>query len=178
MGRMSLRHAVLGLLLDNPGSGYDLMKRFNTSLANVWPATQSQVYGELTRLAAGGLIDAAAEGPRGRKEYTITDAGVAELRHWMADTEPKQSRNSEALLRVFFLGVLTPEQARGYLAKQAEHAAATHARLQELKESIDWEEDGTMITNGRLALEYGLRLFTMYQEWADWAADQLPEATT
>lgn len=33
---MSLRHAVLGLLAESPASGYDLMKMFNASLANVW----------------------------------------------------------------------------------------------------------------------------------------------
>jgi DNA-binding PadR family transcriptional regulator len=37
--RMSLRHALLGLLANRTASGYDLMKLFGTSLANVWPAT-------------------------------------------------------------------------------------------------------------------------------------------
>ncbi len=44
---MSLRHAVLGLIVEVPGrSGYDLLKIFEISLGNVWSATQSQVYGE------------------------------------------------------------------------------------------------------------------------------------
>ncbi|MGB0972936.1 MAG: PadR family transcriptional regulator, partial [Mycobacterium sp.] len=42
---MSLRFATLGLLAQRPGSGYDLLKRFEKSMANVWPATQSQLYG-------------------------------------------------------------------------------------------------------------------------------------
>ncbi|MDT0478147.1 PadR family transcriptional regulator, partial [Streptomyces sp. DSM 41014] len=53
---MSLRMAALGLLAQHPGSGYDLLKRFEKSMANVWPATQSQLYGELNKLAAAGLI--------------------------------------------------------------------------------------------------------------------------
>ena len=81
---MSLRHAVLGLLADRTASGYDLMKLFDVSLANVWPATQSQLYSELGKLAEAGLIDVSAEGPRGRKEYTITEKGRAELRRWRA----------------------------------------------------------------------------------------------
>src|SRR5262245_25440386 len=50
-GGMSLPHALLGLLARHPASGYDLRKLFDTSLAFVWPATQSQLYAELTRLA-------------------------------------------------------------------------------------------------------------------------------
>ncbi|MEZ0090612.1 PadR family transcriptional regulator [Streptacidiphilus sp. EB129] len=173
---MSLRHAVLGLLVDQPASGYDLMKRFNTSLANVWPATQSQVYGELARLADNGLIDVAAEGPRGRKEYTLTDAGLAELRRWLIEDKP-EPRRSSVLLRVFFMGVLTPEQAADYLTKAAEQAAADHAALRQLQDSLDWTAQGPLTANGRLALEYGLRLYAMQEEWAQWAAGQIAPAT-
>jgi DNA-binding PadR family transcriptional regulator len=44
---VSLRIAALGLLAQHAGSGYDLLRRFEKSIANVWPATQSQLYGEL-----------------------------------------------------------------------------------------------------------------------------------
>ena len=71
---MSLRIAALGLLAQEPGSGYDLLKLFEKSMANVWPATQSQLYGELNKLADAGLIEVSDVGPRGRKEYRITEA--------------------------------------------------------------------------------------------------------
>lgn len=169
---MSLRHAVLGLLAERTASGYDLMKLFETSLANVWPATQSQVYGELGKLAASGLLTVAAEGPRGRKEYAITDEGMAELRHWLTETEPERFRRSETLLRVFFLGVLTPVEATTYLGLEAARAAAGHAGLEQLEASVDWGDD-QISTYGRLALEYGLRLTAMQEEWARWAAEQI-----
>ena len=47
---MSLRYALLGLLREGPASGYDLMQIFKLSLANTWPATQSQVYTELGKI--------------------------------------------------------------------------------------------------------------------------------
>jgi PadR family transcriptional regulator, regulatory protein AphA len=172
---MSLRHALLGLLANRTASGYDLMKLFDTSLANVWPATQSQVYGELTRLADAGVVEVTAQGPRGRKDYALTEAGLAELRRWLTETRPEQPRRSDTLLRVFFLGLLTPEQRREFLGQQAEQAAAHHAELQRLQESVDWSEPGTLTANGRLALEYGLRLTAMQEEWARWAAKQISE---
>ena len=71
---MSLRHALLGLLDDHPGSGWDLLKA-ETSLAFVWPATQSQLYTELGRLTDEGLIEVTAVRARNRREYGITPAG-------------------------------------------------------------------------------------------------------
>ncbi len=82
---MSLRYAALGLLAQHPGSGYDLLKRFENSMANVWPATQSQLYGELNKLAEAGLIEVTDIGPRGRKEYRVTKAGREDLLRWMTD---------------------------------------------------------------------------------------------
>ncbi|MFC4034208.1 helix-turn-helix transcriptional regulator [Streptomyces polygonati] len=172
---MSLRHAVLGLLAERPASGYDLMKLFETSLANVWPATQSQVYGELGKLAASGLLTVSAEGPRGRKEYAITAEGLAELRRWLTQTEPERHRRSETLLRVFFLGVLTPVEATVYLGLEAAHAAAGHAALEELDASVSWGDDPASLY-GRLALEYGVRLMVMQEEWARWAVRQVEAA--
>ncbi|MFF4398246.1 PadR family transcriptional regulator [Streptomyces sp. NPDC001480] len=166
---MSLRHALLGLLSEHPASGYDLLKLFETSLANVWPATQSQIYTELTKLADAGLITVTAEGPRGRKEYALTDDGMTELRHWLTETRPQRTVRSDILLRVFFLGVLPPEQARAYLAELVELSDRVHDDLRHLVDSIDWDE-GDLSVYGRIVLEYGLRFNAMRREWAEWAA--------
>ncbi|MFF1448640.1 PadR family transcriptional regulator [Streptomyces sp. NPDC058274] len=169
---MSLRHALLGLLSERPASGYDLLKLFETSLATAWPATQSQIYTELTKLAGTGLIKVAAEGPRGRKEYALTDEGLAELRHWLTETTPQRNTRSDILLRVFFLGVLTPEQARGYLTELIELSDEGYQSLRRLEESVDWDDNGLSVY-GRISLEYGLRFNAMRREWAEWAAGQI-----
>ncbi|MFJ7969663.1 PadR family transcriptional regulator [Streptomyces sp. NPDC096324] len=169
---MSLRHALLGLLSERPASGYDLLKRFETSLANVWPATQSQMYTELSKLSDNGLISVSAQGPRGRKEYTLTDEGLAELRHWLTETKPQRHTRSDILLRVFFLNVITPDQARNYLTELMDLSTQEHEALRRLADSIDWGEDPLSV-NGKIALEYGLRFNAMRGEWAAWAADQI-----
>jgi DNA-binding PadR family transcriptional regulator len=169
---VSLRHALLGLLVNRSASGYDLLKLFNTSLANVWPATQSQIYTELNKLADADLITVAAEGPRGRKQYALTDDGLAELRHWLTATEPQHNRRSEVLLRVFFLGAISRAQARDYLATLETVFTDEERALRELEQSIEWN-DGDLSVYGRIALEYGLRLSTMQREWAEWAAGQI-----
>jgi len=171
---MSLRHALLGLLADGPASGYDLLKVFDLSLAFVWPATQSQLYGELNRLADDGLIIVSHQGPRGRKDYTITETGRAELEHWITEVEPERVRRNDAMLRVFFLGTVRPEQARAYLEREAE----THENLEQLLGTIardtDWDTDD-FNRFGHLVIESGQRYAHAQAEWARWAAARVGE---
>ncbi|MER6514932.1 PadR family transcriptional regulator [Nonomuraea sp. NPDC001636] len=169
---MSLRHAVLGLLAEGPASGYDLLKTFDVSLSNVWPATQSQLYAELGKLADAGLVSVAAEGPRGRKEYAITEEGRAELRRWITEVEPVRVGRSDMLLRVFFLGQVDPEQARAYLRRQAEVVGRHLEHMEAIKGFVESGQDNLSVY-GRLALEYGLRLGAVQKEWAEWAEGQI-----
>jgi DNA-binding PadR family transcriptional regulator len=171
---VSLRIAALGLLAQEPGSGYDLLKQFEKSMANVWPATQSQLYGELNKLADAGLIEVSDIGPRGRKEYRITEAGRAELRRWVTNAQDDPPLRSPGLLRVFLLGEVPPEQARDHVVAMGEDAAAEVERLEELRDSIDWtDSDGLFY--GRAALEYGLRRSAMEAEWAKWLVNAIDE---
>ena len=168
---MSLRHAVLGMLDESPGSGYDLLKRFEQAMSNVWAATQSQLYGELGKLEAADLILAHAEGPRGRKEYEITEAGRVELRRWLLEVKPQRPR-SDVLLRVYFLGAVEPEQARGYIEQLGDIGRDREKHLTELEASVEWGDSNASVY-GRLALEWGKRFSVMQREWADWAVTQV-----
>jgi DNA-binding PadR family transcriptional regulator len=171
---MSLRHAALGLLADGPASGYDLLKIFDRSLAFIWPATQSQLYGELNRLADDGLIEVTHEGARGRKDYTITEQGRAELEHWITDAEPDRIRRNEALLRVFFLGTVGAEHAKAYLEREA----IVHENLEKLLQTIEHETDwDTSDFNryGHLVIESGRRYAHTQAQWAQWAATQVDD---
>jgi DNA-binding PadR family transcriptional regulator len=169
---MSLRYALLGLLREGPASGYDLMQIFKYSLANTWPATQSQVYTELGKLAEAGLLSVSEQGARGRKEYRLTEAGLAELRHWLLETKPDRQPRSEAILRVFLLGAVEPGQASDYLTGLAADAAKRVAGYEAYEDSFEWT-DADLSVHGHYALEYAKRFWQMNQEWALWAAEQV-----
>ena len=174
---MSLRHAALGLLADGPASGYDLLKIFDRSLAFIWPATQSQLYGELNRLADDGLIEVSHEGPRGRKDYTITEQGRAELEHWITDVEPDRIRRNEALLRVFFLGTVGPAHAKAYLEREATVHEDLEALLQTVERDTDWDTSD-FNRYGHLVIESGRRYAHGQAQWAHWAATQVDNLET
>ncbi|MBO0840794.1 MAG: PadR family transcriptional regulator [Sciscionella sp.] len=171
---MSLRMATLGLIAQHPDStGYDLLKLFQRSLANVWPATQSQLYGELNKLSADGLIEVSATGVRGRKEYRATDAGHAAVRAWLESPNTEPRRNS-FLLRIFMLSELSRPEIRRYLAEAKRASATERERLDDLDRQIDWDPDDDRDVLGRIVLDWGRRVCAMQLEWLDWATTQLP----
>lgn len=134
-------------------------------MANVWPATQSQLYGELNRLADAGLIEVTDIGPRGRKEYRVTPEGRAELLSWMTNPQDDPPYRSAPLLRVFLLGEMPRQEARRHLEEVAEQADAEVKYLEDLRDSITWGDDDSYFY-GRAALEYGLRENAMRADWA------------
>ena len=173
---VSLRIATLGLLAQNPGSGYDLLKRFEGSMANVWPATQSQLYGELGKLAGDGLIEVSAVGPRGRKEYRVTADGRAELRRWITSPGADPPLRRPDLLRVFLLGQIPAAEARAFFVGVAEHAESELERYRHIRDEIAWSDDPADAPAdfyGRAALEYGLRDAGMESRWARWVIDEM-----
>ena len=84
---MSLDHVILGLLRDGPSSGYDLRRDFETGARLFWYAELSQIYPTLKRLERRQLVTSAeadsARGPR-RRVYRVTNAGLEELKRWVA----------------------------------------------------------------------------------------------
>src|SRR5262245_59647965 len=113
---MSLRYALLGLLSERPASGYELTGAFERALGRYpWHAQHSQIYPELSRLAADGAIAILDEGPRGRRTYAITDAGRGALRQWLLDPPREFLMRSEFVLRLFLLSTLDPDDARALL---------------------------------------------------------------
>lgn len=171
---MSLRMAALGLLAQQPGSGYDLLKRFEKSMANVWPATQSQLYGELNRLADNGLIEVAEVGPRGRKVYRVTVAGRTELLRWVTSPQDDPPARSPELLRIFLLGELPRQDAADHVRALASHAESELARLQALRDDLHFDDTDDSFY-GQAALEYGLRFEAMQRDWARWLSEAIED---
>ncbi|MGW4663730.1 helix-turn-helix transcriptional regulator [Streptosporangium sandarakinum] len=171
---MSLRIALLGLLTTSgPSSGYDLAKRFESSINHAWQARHSQIYPELNKMAADGLVTVEEEGPRGRKTYTITAEGRRELREWLLEGTPTRSIRSEGALRAFLLPTLEPHEAAARLRAEAEVYTARLAELEALMAAkASWKRPGF----GEHALELGIRQTRVVRDWAEETAAEIERA--
>ncbi|WP_369182651.1 PadR family transcriptional regulator [Streptomyces sp. Y1] len=98
---MALEHAILVSLLEQPGSGYELARRFDRSIGRFWTATHQQIYRVLRRMEADGWIAAeevAQDGRPDKKVYSAAGPGRAALAEWLREpVEPETVRHELAV---------------------------------------------------------------------------------
>jgi PadR family transcriptional regulator AphA len=112
---MNLRFALLAILSGAPRTGYDLLQIFDRSVGFLWHAPHTQIYPELRRMEADGLL-LSLEIPRGprasKREYQITEDGLATL-HRLASTPVEPAREKDAArLKAAYLEFADPAGAR------------------------------------------------------------------
>ncbi|MFJ2932584.1 PadR family transcriptional regulator [Streptomyces sp. NPDC087219] len=98
---MAIEHAILVSLLEKPGSGYELARRFERSIGYFWTASHQQIYRVLKRMESDGWVDVRDVPQQGRpdkKEYTVADLGQAVLSSWIHEPiEPESIRHDLAV---------------------------------------------------------------------------------
>ncbi|MER7911680.1 PadR family transcriptional regulator [Streptomyces sp. NPDC096068] len=98
---MALDHAILVSLLEKPGSGYELARRFERSIGYFWTATHQQIYRVLKRMESDGWIDVRDVPQQGRpdkKEYSVAGPGRDALSAWLHEPiEPESVRHDLAV---------------------------------------------------------------------------------
>ncbi|MGB3292511.1 MAG: PadR family transcriptional regulator [Phormidesmis sp.] len=168
---MALAHTILALLAKQPGSGYDISKRFDQGPSCYWKATQQQVYRELSKLKAHGHVSFEAVpqvGKPDKKLYQITDSGWQELTRWYAEpTEPTPIR--EDLLVKVLIGHYMP---RPLLLKELHHRQQLHtAQLAYYRERetelLPLLEDEIAMQFMYLTLKRGIAYETSWLTWCD-----------
>jgi PadR family transcriptional regulator AphA len=134
---MSLRFALLGFLTTEPASGYQLAQEFGDSMGWFWYASYSQIHPELRRLEEQGLVrsEVSSADGRGTRIFSITPAGEAELRRWLAaETDYPPVRDPERI-KLIFGDMLSPAEIRAHLEQHRKHhEALLAAYLQQLRE--------------------------------------------
>jgi PadR family transcriptional regulator, regulatory protein AphA len=169
MCRMSLRHAVLGMLAVQPTTGYDLAQKFEVSMANAWYASHSQIYPELGRLHDEGMVEVVGEGARRSRTWAVTDRGREELRRFMLETEPVRTQRSETGVRWFLMALLDPDDRRTVIERELAFTGEVADNLGGIAERLDAMPGAHPF---RATVDLGLRVNAVM---SDWLREQLDE---
>ena len=95
---MTVKHALLGLLAQQPMHGYELKSAFEETVGTLWELNIGQIYNTLRLLERDGLVAFHGQEQEGRgpprKIYTITEIGRQELAHWLSQPvqQPRRAR--------------------------------------------------------------------------------------
>jgi DNA-binding PadR family transcriptional regulator len=117
-----LGYAILAMLARQPSTGYELSARSRRPIGYFWSARHGQVYPELQKLLDAELVRFSAgpgPGPRAKKVYSLTEAGLAVLSDWvLQDPAAADGGRDELLLKAYAIWTADPARAERLFAGQ------------------------------------------------------------
>ena len=172
---VSIRHLILGLLTQQPMSGYDI-KGFLKSLSWLIDSPSfGSIYPALRALREDDLVTMMEVVPRQgkppRKIYTITETGRQILREWLDQPVAPDASLKTFVMRLIMTSNFTHTELISHLQQRRSQVAVHHTTLRQIAEVVD----GTMDSGQRLTLDYGLTLATAELAWLERALEQLSQ---
>ena len=167
IGSLSPEMALLGMLYEAPGHGYELHRKVITDLGQVWHLRQSQAYSILKRLEAQGEISMQKlpqEKLPARQLLHMTPLGRKRFLDWL-DTPSGGSTRAirlEFVTRLYFLRLYMPEKLPQAFDRQRQEAERHLKRLEKTR----LELPAGQIYN-RMSIDLRLNQLKAVLEWLD-----------
>jgi DNA-binding PadR family transcriptional regulator len=175
--RSPVSWALLGLVIQRPSYGYELVQRFERTFADALDLSSlSQIYTALDTLRRRGLTeefvvedeaDAHAIVRQPKPHYRATAEGVRHYEQWLVGQIREERRRSRLFARQ--LSVLPPSTALG-IVERCEQAC-----LEEAKGAHPAGEDGPALAE-RLLCEEGRLAVEARLAWLEYARRELSAA--
>lgn len=175
---MSVKHAVLGLVIERPGYGYELIQRLEQRIEG-WRPSETAVYPALRSLRVEGMIrarEATAEGSvvsahRGVVWYEATEVGREEFRAWVRAPTDLAPQRDPFWLKVAFA---SPDDLPHLVELARELESACLERMAELsdqggnvedlrREDVAWQEIGQAWLRRAEAAQLAVRIEAVQQ---------------
>ncbi len=165
MSRLSpTARVILGLIWFAPRTGYDIKQATDRSTRFFWGASYGQIYPELRRLEAAGLVESREE-PRGqvpRRVYRLTEDGRLAFESWLAEPELQYEVRDEGLLKLFFGEAMPGEQLEELVRRRRDWYRGVVALFRQIGEELGPIE--AKDPSGHV-LRYGIELMEWNAVW-------------
>jgi PadR family transcriptional regulator AphA len=154
-------YVVLGILNWGAHTGYEIKQVTDRSTRFFWVASYGQIYPELKRLEAQGMVTGESDPQDGRRRtlYSLTAKGRRELVAWLRRPPETFEARNEGLLKLFLSSALPPEDQGRQLAEMGRQSAEVASQLREIEDKVD--RDGLPY----LCLRYGIEINEWIVEW-------------
>ena len=100
---MSLKYAILSMVINKEKSGYDIAKEFKSTINFFWKASHQQIYKTLSELDHQGLVKhqlLQQPDKPDKKSYLITELGKQELANWVSQPSNMPTVRNELLVKL------------------------------------------------------------------------------
>jgi len=178
----TLGFALLGLLARGPLSGYDIASQLKADVGPFWHARHSQIYPQLARLQAAGLVSHERVKQHDRpdkKVFSILPAGRAALAEWVASPLEANPIRDELTLRAYAVWLADPAAAAAVFRSQEQQHRAQLARYEGFRQEMervhgaDLRNTNTPEFATYATLQRGLAHERELAAWCGWLADAL-----
>lgn len=142
--------ALLGFLHKRPMTGWQLVQVAEVGLCDFWRLSPSQVYRELEKLTAGGLVEAGAKGVRDQIPYSVTAAGSEAFLEWLREDPGPESVRSPIHLKLSFAEHLDAETCDRFVRiyRRRNEERLDYYRGMESKITDEWPNARHMLRSG------------------------------
>jgi DNA-binding PadR family transcriptional regulator len=167
-----MREFFLTLLTGGSACGYELRQTLERAFGDLLPTLNAgQIYTTLARLERDGLIvgrDVLAD-TRGKRVYTLTDAGRAVLSEWIEPAVPGVRLKEEFFMKLVLVAGAGLAEPRRLLEGQRREY------LQSLRELDDLLETRAQSVTAELLVEGAILHLKADLEWLDMIEQRIPE---
>jgi DNA-binding PadR family transcriptional regulator len=175
----TLSLAILGLISQEPLSGYDIRKVFTTTPMGQFSNSPGAIYPALRRMEKSGLIMGNIENRdtlRPRQIYTITDEGRKALKKRLSQPVARDDvvwRMDELMLRFAFMGDVLGKD--GSLLFLRELKSRINEYIPYLQRHLEVQRELRSV-NGTYALEQGIDKYKATARWANRVISKFQES--
>ena len=162
-------YVILGLLAEQPLSGYQIKKLVDIRFKFFWSESFGQIFPALKSLSAAGLVaECETEHTDGRaaKKYQITPAGKDALIAWLSQPVEKESLRLEILLKTYFSNYAAPGVMLNHLAafeqSHAQQLQILGLFQKELERIPDEDENHREVLR---VIDFGQKVNRAYFDW-------------
>jgi len=163
------RFIILAFLYSKPGSGYQIKKAIENSVAYFWKESYGQIYPKLKEMAHAGLVELQnkeSSRPVRSNIYEITEKGKQILLDWLSTEAVQTPPRLEILLKLFFGDLVESSVMSDMISR---YRCKNENELEVLQSILKGysEKPAGHAAYGKMTVEYGIQALTAVIEWCD-----------